>query len=105
MTKRFAQGHMANKAIKGGTLAQDFCYPRFPSKSHHVAHQGPFSREVPTEHPDPSLQGGTLLVLPILNSGSLTRITREDALHSGINPTQATPRASASAWKFMNITG
>lgn len=72
MGKRFAQGHKANRAVEAGDSGRGLTTPKILSKAH-IAHHGS-SQVVPTEHLDPTLQGGTL-ILPIFNARSLTRIT------------------------------
>lgn len=74
MDKRLAPGHKANRAVEAGDSGQGLTTPKIPSKAHHVAHHRS-SQVVPTEHLDPTLQGGTL-ILPIFNAPSLTRITQ-----------------------------
>lgn len=72
MDKRLAPGHKANRAVEAWGLWPGVDHPQDSLKAHHVAHHGS-SQVVPTEHLDPTLQEGTL-ILPIFNAPSLTRI-------------------------------
>lgn len=76
MIKRFAQGHTANKAVKPGLGPRISATWDLPSETCWGKLRSQLLVQVPTEHPDPMLQGGTLLVLPILDAVSLTRITQ-----------------------------